>query len=109
MVVTHFDPVGVAIFKSKADPPLIVYGNRVLPLPVSEEWMQAITGRHFQVVQLFRQMHVFKFSGRSRSNIGGKLSALALGVELLRSFISEGLDHAANVTVSRDACQRSVV
>ena len=78
MVVTHFDLVGVAIFKSKADPPLIVYGNRVLPLPVSGEWVQAITGRHFQVVQLFRQMHVFKFSGRSRSNIHGELLGLAL-------------------------------
>lgn len=78
MVVAHFDLVGVAIFKSKADPPLIIYGNRVLPLPVSGEWVQAITGRHSQVVQLFRQMHVFKFSGRSRSNIRGKLPGLAL-------------------------------
>lgn len=71
--------------------------------------MQAITGRHFQIVQLLRQMHVFKFSGRSRSNIRGELSALALGVELLRSFVSKGLDHAAYATVSRDACQHGDV
>lgn len=68
--------------------------------------MKAVAARHFQVLQLFGQVHVFKFSGSSRSDIRGKLLCLAPGVKLLSPFVGKGFDHEAKRILSRDACQQ---
>ncbi|WP_045211841.1 hypothetical protein [Desulfonatronovibrio magnus] len=45
----------------------------MLSLPVSRQWMKEIARRHFQILKLFGQIHVFKLSISSRCNIRRKL------------------------------------
>jgi hypothetical protein len=49
MVVADLDVKDIAILESKADPPLIVDGDRVLPLSVVGQRMKAVTRGHLQI------------------------------------------------------------
>jgi hypothetical protein len=52
MVVHHFDLVGVPVFPAETDPPLIVHTNAVLSRPVTLEFLEPISGRYPQVLEL---------------------------------------------------------
>jgi hypothetical protein len=51
MIIHDLYIVGITLLPAKADPPLLVDPDRMLPLAVSREGLQAIARRHTQVIQ----------------------------------------------------------
>jgi len=71
VMVADLDVIRVAVDKPKADTPLSVHRDRVLPLTFILERMQTIAGRHPQVIQARRQVDVFQFANGSPTDLGG--------------------------------------
>jgi hypothetical protein len=51
MVVCYFNVIGVSVFPAKADPPLIIGPDTVLPLPISLQGFEPVARRHPEVFQ----------------------------------------------------------
>src|SRR5450759_1164758 len=51
VVVRDLDVIGIAVDEPKADTPLVVDGDRVLPFAITLQLVQPIAGRHPEVVQ----------------------------------------------------------
>jgi hypothetical protein len=39
MIIGQLDVIRIAVYKSKANPPLIVYGDGMLPFPIAPQFM----------------------------------------------------------------------
>jgi hypothetical protein len=98
VVIANLNVVRIAIDKPEADPPLIIYGDRVLALSISSKGVESIARRHFQVVEAGSQIHVLELAGGSLGNIGRKPLSSTSRVELLSPAIRERLDHQPSVT-----------
>jgi hypothetical protein len=98
VVVTELNVVGVAIREPKADAPLIVDRNGVLPRAIALEGMQAVAGRHLEIGDLKRGVDGFEFAEGAPRDVGGHLLGPPGAEELLGLAVGEGLDHARNVT-----------
>ena len=105
MVVADFDIVGIAIQKSKADPPLVVDGNRVLTDAVTSERMQSVTRGNSEVTQSRRRIDLFEFSKAPPHNVRREPACLTSYKQIMRALIRKGLDHEIKCKTSRDACQ----
>ena len=75
MVVHNFHVKGIFAFPSEADAPLIVDAYAVLPGPVSPKRFKVIAGRDAQIVKVYGDLELIKFSKR-RFGTGLELSAL---------------------------------
>ena len=64
MIIYDFDVASLSISPHEAHAPLIVDANAVLPLPVSGQGLQAISGRDLQVAQLRRGIDHAQLSPR---------------------------------------------
>jgi hypothetical protein len=62
VVVHNFHFVGISVAPHKADAPLIVDANAVLPSPVPVESFQAIASRSSQIGELPGKMYLVKFA-----------------------------------------------
>jgi hypothetical protein len=51
MVVGYFNIIGVSVFPSKADPPLIVDPDTVLTLAVALQGLEPVTRRDFKALK----------------------------------------------------------
>ena len=69
MVVDYFDVVGVLFFPAKADAPLVVDADAVLPCSVAFEGLQAIAGRYPQILQAARDFKLANLAPCDRSDI----------------------------------------
>jgi hypothetical protein len=94
MVVAELDVIPVAVGKPKADPPLIVDRDGMLPRSITFEGVQPIPWRHAQIRELRGNVDGFKLPQRSPSDIRRHLLRLPRAEELLGLAIGEGLDHA---------------
>jgi hypothetical protein len=56
MVIDDLDVPGFAVPPNKANAPLLVDPNAVLPLPVAAQGFQAIAGRRRQIVESLRRI-----------------------------------------------------
>jgi hypothetical protein len=45
MVIGYFHIVSIAVNKTKADPPLAIYGDRILPRAISAQGMESIASQ----------------------------------------------------------------
>jgi len=54
MVVNDFDVPRSVIMPTETDSPLIIDSDTVLPPPITAKFLQPVTGRHAQVVQILR-------------------------------------------------------
>ncbi len=54
MVASDLDIIGIAIYESEADPPLVVDGDGVLAFSVSSKPMESIARGNPQVIQALR-------------------------------------------------------
>jgi hypothetical protein len=86
MIVYNLNIVGVIIAPSKADSPLVVNANTVLPLALTRQFLETISWRHPKVFQSFRRVKKEEFSLCSAAQIGGE-SRCWLAKENLFSFI----------------------
>lgn len=98
MVIGYFYVVGVARFKSKAYSPLVVDGNRILPGPLALQFVQSIARRRLQIVHARREIKIFQLAQRPLPHSGRNPLGFAAHVQLLRTFVGKGLDHARSVT-----------
>src|SRR5207248_1858333 len=64
MIVDDFDVPRAVVSPSKADSPLIVDPDAVLPTPITAEFLQPVTGRHTQVIQILRAVEHLQLSLR---------------------------------------------
>lgn len=51
VVINQLDIVGIAMLEVKADSPLTVYRDGVLPFSLAFKFMQTIAGRNLQVIK----------------------------------------------------------
>lgn len=94
MVVAELDVVGVPVYESKANSPLIIYRYRMLAPSVSGECMQPIAGRNTQVVNARSQIDVLEFSSCPFRHLGRHPPGSSRSVKLLGTTVSERLDHS---------------
>jgi len=94
VVIREFNIVCVSIFKSETYAPLVVDGNRVLPLSFPLQFMKSITWRHFQILQPGREIEILQPPHCSFSNIRRKPFRLPRFVQLQCLLIRKRLNHA---------------
>jgi hypothetical protein len=58
MVVCYFNVIGVSVFPTKADPPLIVDPDTVLPFAVSLQGFQPVPRRNAKVLKVPGQVKI---------------------------------------------------
>ena len=109
MIVAYLDVVGITGDESKANSPLVVDGDRVLPFSVARKRMETIAARNLQIIQPFCKVHVFKLARCSLRKLRRKSFGLTGNIQILRAPVRERLDHSFDCNVSRDECQISVV
>jgi hypothetical protein len=69
MIIRDFNVICVAVDKRKADSPLIIYGNRVLPSSLTFQGVKTIAWRHLQVIETCGKIDVFQAAHGSSSQI----------------------------------------
>ncbi len=97
MVVGDFDVECVSIDEQKADAPLVIDGNRMLPLAILLQGVQAVPRWNFQIIESCGQVDVLQFANGSPEYIGRETLGLAADEELLGAFIRKRLDHLGSV------------
>ena len=93
VIVTNLHVIRVALHKAKADAPTIVHRDRVLPIPIALEGMQAIARGHPQVILTGCQRHVLQLADRSRGKLWRKPLGNTVDVKGLRALIRKRRDH----------------
>jgi hypothetical protein len=93
MVVDDPDIAWSSIIPGKADAPLVVDPDTVLPEPIALEGFQPIPRRYAQVSQLASTVHQAKLPECHSLYIRRKLSASLAGPDALGFSICETLDH----------------
>lgn len=93
MIVNDLDVVGVCAFPPKTHAPLVVDSNAVLPLAIAAELLQAIPGRHPEILERFRRVDSNELPEHDAPKVcweppDGLESEQAFGIA-----IAEGLDH----------------
>jgi len=97
MVVNNFHIEGVARRPAKADAPLPIDTNTVLPGTIPREPLKAICRRNPQINQCFRPMKHAKFAQSHTVNIRRKLGWPVPTEELSSILVLEGPNHAQRV------------
>jgi hypothetical protein len=77
----------------------------VLPLPITFQPVQPITGRDLKIIQAGCQIYIFELSNGSTYHIWRHPFCLPGHVKLVRPLVSKRLYHKLKCNVSRDACQ----
>jgi len=94
MIVRDLDLVGITMPPLKADPPLIVDPDAVLAGTVAGKLLQAVPGRHAEVVESLGGIEDQQLAQRG-TLYAGRPPAHRLSLEdLLRIPVPEALDHA---------------
>jgi hypothetical protein len=71
MIIHDFYIVSAVLPPKKADPPLIVDADAVLPCPQSPQFFQSISRRHPEIIQRLNPVQHPQFSERGAVNILG--------------------------------------
>jgi hypothetical protein len=93
MVVDDPDIAWSSVIPDKADAPLVVDPDTVLPEPVTFQGFEPISRRYAQVIQLASTVHQTQFSECRSLYTRRKLSASMAGPDALGFSICEILDH----------------
>ena len=108
MVVTDLHIVGIALHEAETNTPLVIDRDRILPFSVTAKYMEAITGRHFQIFEACRQVQIFQLPTRTLRDVGWYLFCPSGRIELTRGAVYESFDHTTNCVASRDECQSTL-
>ena len=92
MVIHNLNVICVPVTPMKADSPLIVDANAVLPLSVSMQRFKAVSGRPSQVPQLGSYIQLAKLSLSDALDAAKPFHRLSR-VKLFRFLRPEGLNH----------------
>jgi hypothetical protein len=93
VVVNDFNVTGIAADPAKANPPLIVYANAVLPCAITMQLLQTIAGRQTQFVQPQRRINVAELSEHHASELRRKGPNWLALPQSLSIAVSEAANH----------------
>jgi hypothetical protein len=93
VIVNDLNIVGVGSFPAKADSPLIIDPNAVLPLSIAAELLKTIPRRNAQIVEHFGRVERHQLSEHEAPQISRKSSDRLAFKESLSVAITKGLDH----------------
>jgi len=85
MIIYDFNIVSVSLAPTEADTPLVIDPNAVLSLPVSSQFLKAISWRDKKVIQLLRCIQQEQFPLRGAPQIRREF-LYGLAVKYLFSF-----------------------
>lgn len=106
LVVVHYlDIEKVAAAFGKADAPLVVYADAVLPLAVSVKRLKVVGGRYAQIFEPFGVVYHYQFSQGDFLNRVRKPSGKLLVVYKFGLGIRKTLYHKNNIHAKRVYCQ----
>jgi len=95
MIIAKLDIVGIAINEPKADAPLIIYRNRMLPFAILRKGMHAIPRRNTKVFDPRSQINILKLATCPLDDVHRNPFRPASSIQFLRTPVSKRLDHAA--------------
>jgi hypothetical protein len=84
VIVTDLDVAGVSVYGSKAEPPLVIHGNRILALAFALQGVKPIARRYSEILQPTRQIHVLQLPDRAPQYVRWKASHLPLREQIQR-------------------------
>ena len=93
VIVAELNVVRVAVVKPKANAPLIIDRDRMLPCTIAFEGVKPAAGRNAQVVHLRRDMHRLELSQGAARDVGRHSPCFSRTEELFGLTVGEGLDH----------------
>ena len=97
LVIIHdFYIVGIATTPDKADTPLVVDANAMLPFPIASQYFQMIAGRRLQIAEFGGNIQLAQLS-LSHSLESSKAFDSLPSVKLFGLGRPERLDHLASV------------
>ena len=105
MVVSHFYVGWTAVRPSEANTVLIVDTNAVLPLPVTAQWLQAITRWNAEVGDRRCTVQEKKLPRSDAPQLRGERLPGGLGVVAIEEVLGANIMKAANHADSLGACQ----
>ena len=94
MVIDNGDVVGVAPGPTKADAPLIICANAVLPGAIAAEFLQAVAGRYAQIFEPRGRVDLHELPQHDAAQFGGKPPDGFACPEAFRIAVRERVDHA---------------
>jgi hypothetical protein len=93
MIVNDLNLVRVPIRPPKADPPLVVDANTVLPGAIAFELLEPVSGRHPQIVQRFSRVQSDQLAQHRSQEVGGIASHALTPEQGFGVPVGESLDH----------------
>jgi len=108
VVVRDLHIVGIRTLPAKADAPLIVDPNAVLPLPATNELLKAIPRRRPQVIQHVRSVKNEEFPESCPLDLGGETRCPDAPEYPFRVPILEAADHGLILTSPDHTVKRYV-
>ncbi len=97
MIICYLHVKRVAILKPKAYSPLVIDGNGVLPNSIPPQPMKPIARRDPQVIHARSEIQIFQLSYRPLPYFWREPLRLTVLVQLFRTPVGKGLDHARSV------------
>lgn len=93
MIVAEFNIVRIAILETKADTPLLVYGDRMRANPVAFKQVQPITRGHQQICEAKCRGDRFQLPQGTPGHVGRDTLRLPGAEERFGRAVGESLDH----------------
>ena len=93
MIVNDLDVVRIGAFPPKVHAPLVVDSNAVLPLAITAEFLQAIPGRHPEILERFRSVDSHELAEHDAPEVCWEPSDRLASEQAFGIAIAEGLDH----------------
>ena len=105
MIICEFDIKSIAVHEPEADAPLIIYGDRKLPVSLPLQFVQPVAWRHLQIIKPSRQIQVLEFPYRPPGDFRRESLRLSLHVQVPSVSVGKCFDHNKKCNLSRDKCQ----
>ena len=98
MVIGDLDIVGITVVKPETDPPLVVYGDRILSRSIPFQPMQTVAWGNLQIFQSRSKVQVFQTPHRPSNHIRRKSSRLSRHKKVFSVLVPESFYHSKNIT-----------
>lgn len=97
MVINDLHPIGIAFQPGKADAPLIIDPDAMLPLALTLESLQSVSGGNYQIIQGSRPVKHAQFSQGHAVHLSGQLPGRFTVKKPFSLIVLKPLDHRLNI------------
>src|SRR5215213_6737328 len=108
VIVFDADFVGMSLLPSERDAILVVDLNAVTTGLIALQRLEPITGRDREIVESHRDVERLELSLRDSPNLVGnppRRARISFAKQVRRSLVAKGLDHSAELHITRIACR----